>query len=349
MDPNSINSISEFLLHAGTEYIVFDMGRRLTPIDNQSFLDIENGIRVAPFPRQQHAWFGIVFWNKNASAQHYIWFVKLPLDEQGLVVTAARNHFLQIIADALGQSIANEEAASHTLPDNPYSFVPTQSLLAQFNALVRAQLQHAESDGVRQALAYINTPKVIDWQTIPMQSIADLATQMRSKSNAADITDTVVQHFSMFAEPFQNALMEMSEAIDLPHQLQQSFVSVLSRDNEINLAALRGLSCSKSNALVHSTLIACFNTSQMNRLDILSVVAARHFQQMDDALLLHFFEAVAEVDDKEHYSGQLFNGFFSDLVQVPQLRNKVLALLRTPERSAVLANAIGTLFSHTKG
>ena len=48
MNANSINSISEFLLHAGTEYIVFDMGRRLTALDNQAFLDIENGSTVAP-------------------------------------------------------------------------------------------------------------------------------------------------------------------------------------------------------------------------------------------------------------------------------------------------------------
>ena len=70
MSANSINSISEFLLHAGTEYKVFDMGRRLTQLDAQSFLDIENGSAYAPYPRQQHAWFGIVFWNKQASTQH---------------------------------------------------------------------------------------------------------------------------------------------------------------------------------------------------------------------------------------------------------------------------------------
>jgi hypothetical protein len=127
MNANSINSISEFLLHAGTEYIVFDMGRRLTALDNQAFLDIENGSTVAPFPRQQHAWFGIVFWNKNSSNQHYIWFIKLPLDEQGLVVAASRNHFLQIIVDALGQSISDDSEAANTLPDNPYSFVPAQA------------------------------------------------------------------------------------------------------------------------------------------------------------------------------------------------------------------------------
>ena len=44
MSANSINSISEFLLHAGTEYHVFDLGRRLEPTDSQTFLEIENCI-----------------------------------------------------------------------------------------------------------------------------------------------------------------------------------------------------------------------------------------------------------------------------------------------------------------
>tara|TARA_Y100000814_G_scaffold293367_1_gene274622 strand:- start:1382 stop:1690 length:309 start_codon:yes stop_codon:yes gene_type:complete len=102
MDAKQINSISEFLLQAGTEYLVFDLGRRIEPLESQTFLNIENGLHIPPFPRQKHAWFGIVFWNKRASNQHYIWFIKLPIDEQGLVVTATRNHFLQIIVDALG-------------------------------------------------------------------------------------------------------------------------------------------------------------------------------------------------------------------------------------------------------
>ena len=42
MSANGINSISEFLLHAGTEYKVFDLGRRLEPTDSQTFLEIEN-------------------------------------------------------------------------------------------------------------------------------------------------------------------------------------------------------------------------------------------------------------------------------------------------------------------
>ena len=56
---SSIDTISEFLLHAGTDYRVFDMARGIRPLDSQSFLEIENGTVPAPYPRQQHIWFGV--------------------------------------------------------------------------------------------------------------------------------------------------------------------------------------------------------------------------------------------------------------------------------------------------
>lgn len=348
MNANSINSISEFLLHAGTEYIVFDMGRRLTLLDNQAFLDIENGSTVAPFPRQQHAWFGIVFWNKNSSNQHYIWFIKLPLDEQGLVVAATRNHFLQIIVDALGQSISDESEAANTLPDNPYSFVPAQSLLAQFNALVRAKLNQPISASAQQVIAYVKAPQVADWQQIPLQGIADVVTRLDTMENRREVQDSVIRNFSLFAEPFQRAFMEMAEMATVSEPLNRCMLSALD-GKEISLAALRGLSCETKNETVYAHLVTYFEAKKLHRLDILSVIAARHFQQMDEKLLLLFFEAVAEVDNKENYNGEVFRGFFSDLVQVPQLRELVLGILRTPERSDLLASAIGTLFSQTKG
>lgn len=349
MSSNSINSISEFLLHAGTEYIVFDIGRRIAPLAHQTFLEIENGTKVAPYPRQKHAWFGIVFWNKNTSNQHYIWFIKLPIDEQGMLVSATRNHFLQIIVDALGLTIADNKEASNTLPDNPYSFVPNQSQLAQFNALVRSHLQLPMSESAEMALAYIKAPQIVDWQKIPVQGIADIATQLQNTSSFSDIESHIVSNFSFFADSFQQTLMEMCEAIEVSNNIQQCFFSVLNNNEEINLAALRALSSDQKNDQVYQVLYDSFKTKKLNRIDILSVIAARHFQQMDTALLLLFFEAVAEVDHNEHYNGQLFIGFFSDLVQIPQLRSMVLETLRAPSRSNTLATAIGKLFSQTKG
>ena len=77
-----IASISEFLLQAGTEYRVFDFGRGIRPLAEQQFLDIENGELPAPFPRQQHMWLGIVYWNK----QHQLWLIGISV---GMLISIA--------------------------------------------------------------------------------------------------------------------------------------------------------------------------------------------------------------------------------------------------------------------
>lgn len=349
MDAKQINSISEFLLHAGTDYLIFDLGRRLSSLDSQTFLDIENGTHIAPFPRQKHAWFGIVFWNKQASEQHYIWFVKLPLDEQGLVVAASRNHFLQIIVDALGQSIAEDSDKHQTLPDNPYSFVPSQSQLAQFNAAVRQSLDLPISKSAEQVIAYMKAPQVVDWQTIALQGIADIAARLGENDRSEDIIELTLQQFSSFAPSFQQSLMEMCESVSLPPHVNNFMLDKIDIDETVNLAALRGVSQPQKDPSLANKLSLLLQAGKMNRVDILSVIAARHFTQMDEPLIRTFFEAVAHLDNDENYNGELFIGFFTDLVQVPSLRAPMLAMLRAPDRSELLSRCIGKLFAHTKG
>ncbi|BFT31207.1 DUF3549 family protein [Alteromonas sp. D210916BOD_24] len=348
MSANSINSISEFLLHAGTEYHVIDMGRRLTPTASQTFLDIENGSAYAPYPRQQHAWFGIVFWNKQASQSHYIWFIKLPLDEQGLVVAAARNHFLDIIVDALGQSIAQESEKAQTLPDNPYSFVPGQSQLAQFNAMVKNILGQPLSEHAQKVEAYIQAPQLVDWQQIPMQSVADFIHALASHSKSNNLLQAISDNQAIYADVFLNTLMEMSESITTPVELKNLMFEKLMCDDQVSVSALRGLSSDSFDQTLHDTLCELLHDERSQRVDILSVIAARHFSQMDNVLLSAFLEQVANVDNKEAHSGALFSGFFSDLVQIPQLRRQVLTLLHTNESSKVLSAAFAQLFAQAR-
>ncbi|WP_394221865.1 DUF3549 family protein [Alteromonas gracilis] len=344
MSANSINSISEFLLHAGTEYQVFDLGRRLEATDNQTFLEIENGSAYAPYPRQQHAWFGIVFWNKNASTQHYIWFVKLPLDEQGLVVTAARNHFLEIITDALGQSVAEDTQKAETLPDNPYSFVPNQSQLAQFNALVKNKLNQPLSEEAQKVEAYIQAPQLVDWQQIPMQSVADFVHSFNTHPKRDVLEKAITSNISLYSDVFLNTLMEMSESVSLPKGLVAMYLSEIDKNDDINLAALRGTSDATFNPAINSKLLDLLKDEKSLRLDILSVIAARHYEQMEPLVLSAFLEQSAVVDEKEAHNGTLFAGFFSDLVQIPKLRRLVLTLLRSDAHSHVLGSAFKQLF-----
>lgn len=348
MSANNINSISEFLLHAGTEYLVFDMGRRLISIDSQTFLDIENGRAYAPYPRQQHAWFGIVFWNKQASTQHYIWFIKLPLDEQGLVVTATRNHFLEIIVDALGHAVAEDTEKAQTLPDNPYSFVPGQTQLAQFNALVKHTLKQPLNEEAQKVEAYLKAPQLVDWQQISMQSVADFVHGLHDHPQNENIIKAFERNMSLYADVFLNTFMEMSENITLPARLETLFLARLQHEEGISLGALRALSDATFNEKINAQLIELLNKPISQRLDVLSVIAARHYEQMDSALIRAFLEQTAMVDKKDGHEGALFAGFFSDLVQIPKLRRQVLSLLRSEDHSNELANAFSTLFNQAR-
>ncbi|WP_420935217.1 DUF3549 family protein [Alteromonas sp. A081] len=351
MSADTINSISEFLLHAGTEYKVFDIGRRLTITDNQSFLDIESGNAYAPFPRQQHVWFGIVFWSKHSSTEHYIWFVKLPTDEQGLVVTAARNHFLEIIVDALGQSILEDTEKARTLPDNPYSFVPNQGLLAQFNALVKHTLSQPLSNEAKQVEAYIQAPQLVDWQQLSMQSVADFAFSLPTHSNQNRLEEALVNNASLYSDVFLNTFMEMLEYVPLSKFVETFVLRCFFQKAEyddINLAALRALSSNEFNRELHGELKNILRKDISTRLDVLSVIAARHYEQMDNELLTLFLTQAAKADDNEGHAGALFSGFFSDLVQIPKLRRQVLTLLRSPEHPTVLANAFNQLFAQAR-
>lgn len=348
MSANNINSISEFLLHAGTEYRIFDMGRRLTLLDSQSFLDIESGSAYAPYPRQQHAWFGIVFWNKQSSTQHYIWFVKLPLDEQGLVIAASRNHFLDIIVDALGQSIADDAEKAQSLPDNPYSFVPAQSLLAQFNAMVKSTLKVSLNEDAQKVEAYLKAPQLVDWQEISMHSVADFTQVLNDHTNSEAVINAFYANHTLYADVFLNTFMEMCENVSLPPSLESFCIENVVSDNGVSISILRALSAPHYDEKINACLTSLLRDGASERLDILSVIAARHFEQMDNALLSIFLENAARVDNKEGHDGALFSGFFSDLVQIPKLRRQVLTLLRSPDRSDTLAEAFNQLFAQAR-
>ena len=351
MSAERIESISEFLLHAGTNFSVLDMGRGMAELPAQTFLEIENGQRMVPWPRQQHAWFAVIFWNNQPQAQEYIWFLKFPVDEQGLLVTATRNHFLQIIVDALGSSLSDDTEKAEKLPDNPYTFVPNQSVMAQFSAFTRQLFNKPQAQGVTEVEEYIRHPAVMDWTKLSVQAIADVA--LRLSDNA--LTEPLIRQMDLYAADFIQTLLHAAENTPLPDEFEQALVTTLEQgltpddEKRLDLARLRALASNQPAARVQRLLTQLLASEQPVDMDTLSVIAGRHFVQFDESLLKAFFEQVAMVDEKKQFNGALFQGFFADLVRLPALRDQVLALLRTPERSDSLARAIGALFSQTRG
>ena len=335
---SNINTISEFLVHAGTDYRVFDMARGIRVVDSQTFLEIENGEIAAPYPRQQHAWFGILFFNKQLSTEHYIWFVKLPLDEQGKIISAGRKQFLQIVTEALGAQLDKTDNPNNQLPENPFTFVPNQNQLADFNAKSRCLLNIEPSHQFTHIKQHINAPHSQNWQTLTLQEIADFCAQIQRPAHS----QLLVEHFETLAPELQKALCTSLENNTPPKALIDTLLAWQTKAPTCLVRAeltLRGTSQSPQSSNIKACLINLLKSDLSKEPNVLILISARHWLYLNDAdVLALYVQALAEQD------GQLFAGLFPDLVQIPAIRNTMLSVLRWPEKSQALTKAIGHLF-----
>ncbi|MBL1418775.1 MAG: DUF3549 family protein, partial [Moritella sp.] len=58
---HTLNTLSEFLLQAKTQFRVYDMGRKISKISTDDFMQFESAQRPYPAPLQRHAQFAITF------------------------------------------------------------------------------------------------------------------------------------------------------------------------------------------------------------------------------------------------------------------------------------------------
>lgn len=332
-----IATISDFLLQAGTEYRVYDMARGIRQITEQSFLELENGVALNAFPRQQHAWFGIIFWNKHLSKQHYIWFLKLPLDEQGYIVVATRNHFLQLIIEALGQQL--EHAESQGGQSNPYSFIPNQTLLANFNSISRRDLALPNSPYFQLALDYVKNPNSQNWQQLPLQGISDFAAQIGQEMYC----QLLMENLKLLEPQVRHMLLSCLENYHTPAVLCDNIISH-AQENKTDLievqSCLRALSQSDLIEGLHALLMDLLHDPLGQHQDILTLIAARHWRHLINEQLLNVYMQNLAVTD---VSTSLFVPLFRDLVQIPLLREHMLKVLRKPDKDKALSLAIGKL------
>lgn len=322
------------------------MGRCLRTIEPQYFLEIENGEVPAPFPRQQHFWCGVVYWNKNLSAQRYIWFLKLPIDERGFVVDAARQHFLEKVVTALANVQAEEDvdlAKTEQNSDNPYIFVPNQQQLADFNAQTRKAVGLPPSNDFETALNYLKAPFVQDWQNISLQGLADVVAFAEDdvmssilSSLTAKYPETVRQHLLASLE---NTTLARQYATHLINQFDWD----TSQAKPLHHHLLRALAQMPDEAQRENLIKQVLESEKLLDTDTLIVIAGRHWSALATTNMSLFLEKAAALDtDNQNFS--FFCGLFADIAQIPQTRDAALSTLRNPDRSARLSDAIGALF-----
>ena len=181
-----------------------------------------------------------------------------------------------------------------------------------------------------------------------MQSVADFVQSLSQHPKQDKLTQAIETNTSLYSQVFLNTLMEMSESVSLPENLLAAYLIEIDKSDDINLAALRSTSEGSFHPTINNKLLELLKSEKSQRLDILSVIAARHFEQMEPLLLSAFLEQAAIVDEKEGHNGALFAGFFTDLVQVPKLRRQVLTLLHSKANPQILSNAFQQLFAQAR-
>ncbi|RSD30625.1 DUF3549 family protein [Vibrio pectenicida] len=344
---DTIHTLSQLLINSDCQYQVYDLGRRISQIDNKIFSNVEQGLQPYPYPLQRKAHLAICYWNE--SKQPWIWFLKFELDERGLLKQADVGNFLKYVIEAMGTRLNKDitPEQQQKLASNPYTFKPAEDKMAVFHSQIRAQLSLPCSQYYEHAQHYFSGGLGWDkWQTIGLQGVTDICARLSKEQNSVHLRKAIKQ---LPSEPLY-ALLGALEHTHLPDKLAErlqelTFEKMDDGNPDIFLigALIRALSGAEhqySNPVVERVLAS----PRLSHQEILIGIAGRNWHLLTNPdLAENFLLRLAQTGNQS-----LFNQLFSDLVMLPELRMVLLPLLHsTPSQE--LAKALTQLQQATKG
>ena len=344
----AMRTISELLKTSGSQYRIYDIGRKVDKLSKETFTKIEANQIPYPLPSQGHAYIAIAFWQKKNS-QPYLWFVKFSLDERGLLNLVARDHFIAIIIEALGSDLGTSpnERQEELLKSNPYHFTPPQYKLAYLNSLVSTEVKHDSSQYFSGALRYLSGDSTWeDWQTVGVQGLNDFAVRLSEKSYQNILVNALPHIPSPVLHPLCSALENVKLPVEIIDELIAQFEHCAESKNGRQVSDQSFLLRSLSSSCEHPHVIRFIhslieNSSQVTLSEELIIVLAGRCWQVlsNEQQIMAFMELLISAHDVE-----VFQAVFKDLVAIPALRPLIFQCMRSPNRSVELSKAIGLLF-----
>jgi len=348
MSDKKITTLSEFLRHSGANYRIFDMGRRVVQLNTAQFVDFENAQHPYPYPLQKSALFGIIFWNPASAEKHYIWFLKFPLDEQGLLIQAARDEFLVMLLDRVGECMlaaSDGKAIEGALKDSPYTFKPHDDKMAAFNAKASQSLARAPSRYYQHALAYFTGQRDSqDWQSLALQGVADVAVRLDDDVQ----TRTVIALLPLLPETPFTILSSFLENVELKAHIVEAYAICVEQElqqpqpNIAKLCAcLRAVSNSPAKSIVEQIVLQILQNNCSRHIELLATIAGRLWWLLEQDKTCHLF-VTRLADNDAGYTG--FSQVLADVIYMPGLRGHIMNALRSPNRSDALTKRVGEMF-----
>lgn len=379
---NAINSINHFFSEIDCHFQCYNMGRLILPIDSQELIDFEQNNSAWQSPFVQCAWLAIVFWQQGTNIKqtdnaHYVWFLKLPLDEQAKLNLVARDDFLRRLFTALENYLTDAQQNKHqtaaaklhsletSMQDNPYGFQPKEEQMANFHAIVHKQLGLSASRYYPATQEYLRSPdNFAQWQPLSFQGIADFTARLDESCHEETNEQLIARHiallplspFQVFAAGLENQLISQSLTQAIYDTLRQALEQPDNKHLEliaVCAAAVRASARSMDEELQIQLLTTVLNSSAGTDIEVLATIAGRCWRLIKHPELLSpFLEALANttsVSQGQNYTSEqektqrqsAFNAILSDLMFIPGIRTHILAMFRSPERSVQLTQAIG--------
>lgn len=337
---NHTLTLSEFLAHTGAFLHAFDMGRRVVEVGRPQLLAFERAEQAYPLPFLRSAWLGLLF-RYSEAAEHatgeHIWFLKLPLDEQGLIQQAARDDVLRRIGETLARP-APDDAAS-ALDDNPYGFTPRADRMAVFHAKASRLRNQAPSPFFGHAADYFQGKTGFEqWQFVGLQGIADVVVRRDQRHHGISLRRSLLDAVPRLPATPYSALCTCLEHERIDAELGRSLAARLHRDlaagsPETVAAGLRALSCCEAGTVLRDSLSLALDKPPGRHVEVLAAIAGRAWEVLENPDIRHrFLRNLALCEAGQ----QAFDGLVGDLMFLPGLRDRLRQDFRNPQRFATL-------------
>lgn len=325
-----MQTLGDFFKQTNADVTIIALGRRVQSIPRQAFDAFENEQAPWPLPWQGQAQFACaIHW--PGMDDPAIWFLALPLDEQGSLCPAPRDAFLErLLRTAKPESSRNLRPPDNLMHDNPLAFEPEIHQRALLHARLASIFGRPPSQHADLARRYLAFDESINWQMIRLQGLADLVVSI----NALDL-EVWQRRLPELPRDVLLSLCYLLEHGNTPEGLLDSLASLLEsaridRDIERYCALLRAIVGCDSET-VGSWLGSWLDEESSGAADCLVAVAARGWRHLEhESRLERFLMKVATCEKLN------FRRVIGDLALIPRLRLPILMMLRqAPTESAV--------------
>lgn len=343
--PTPPETISELIHSADFNLRWFDLGRRVRLLPGSTAESFEAGITPWPYPYLRQAWCGLLLWPQaEENAEPVVWFLRLPLDEQGKLLLPIRDRFLRDLTKALAPD--NKPHNGHdpakrlqqALEGSELIYTPPADRRAVFHAKAAKVLQRAPSGHATAAIAYAKEPGSTPWENLALQGIADLAVRWEDQQQSLE------GQMANYAEPVFNTLCQCLESETIDHRLTQAIIDRASTqitaekpDLALLTAAIRGISNASATGMRQDFLLQLLESAVGTNGEILAAIGSRCCNDLKEAEIAHLWLANLSASQPQ----ETFNILLTDLLFLPEVRNILLDLLRNPERPEAVAQAFG--------